>query len=104
VKKDKLTEKIIGCVIEVHKNPGPGLLESAYEQCGETNLCRLVKGIYYGYGSYKRVRIAISHKWGTGWAFYLNLAEKLTKAIQKASGNSQFSLKIPDEDSNPNIA
>lgn len=26
-----LTERIIGCAIEVHRNLGPGLLESAYE-------------------------------------------------------------------------
>lgn len=26
-----LTEKIIGCAIEVHRNIGPGLLESVYE-------------------------------------------------------------------------
>ncbi len=28
-----LTEKIIGAAIEVHKALGPGLLESAYEEC-----------------------------------------------------------------------
>ena len=28
-----LTEKVIGCAIEVHKAIGPGLLESAYEEC-----------------------------------------------------------------------
>ena len=28
---DALTEKIIGCAIEVHRNLGPGLLESLYE-------------------------------------------------------------------------
>ncbi len=28
-----LIEKIIGCAIEVHKPLGPGLLESAYEEC-----------------------------------------------------------------------
>jgi len=27
-----LTEKIIGCAIEVHRNLGPGLLESLYEK------------------------------------------------------------------------
>lgn len=27
-----LSEKIIGCAIEVHKNLGPGLLESVYEK------------------------------------------------------------------------
>ena len=30
---DLLTEKIIGLAIEVHKEQGPGLLESAYEEC-----------------------------------------------------------------------
>ena len=30
---DKLTEKVIGCAIEVHRALGPGLLESTYEQC-----------------------------------------------------------------------
>lgn len=28
-----LSYKIIGCAIEVHKNLGPGLLESVYEEC-----------------------------------------------------------------------
>ena len=31
--KDPLTEKIIGLAIEVHRELGPGLLESAYETC-----------------------------------------------------------------------
>ena len=30
---DKLSNKIIGCALEVHRNLGPGLLESTYEQC-----------------------------------------------------------------------
>jgi GxxExxY protein len=30
---DQLTEKIIGFAIEVHRCLGPGLLESAYEEC-----------------------------------------------------------------------
>ncbi len=33
-----ITEKIIGCAIEVHKLLGPGLLESAYEECLVHNL------------------------------------------------------------------
>lgn len=31
--KDPLTQKVIGCAIEVHRHLGPGLLESTYEQC-----------------------------------------------------------------------
>ncbi len=30
---NKTAEKAIGCAIEVHKNLGPGLLESTYQQC-----------------------------------------------------------------------
>jgi len=30
---EALTEKIIGAAIEVHRHLGPGLLESAYEEC-----------------------------------------------------------------------
>jgi GxxExxY protein len=31
--RDPLTEKVIGLAIEVHRVLGPGLLESAYEEC-----------------------------------------------------------------------
>jgi len=30
---DPLTHRVISCAIEVHRTLGPGLLESAYEQC-----------------------------------------------------------------------
>jgi len=33
MKINEITQKIIGCAIEVHRNLGPGLLESAYEEC-----------------------------------------------------------------------
>jgi GxxExxY protein len=41
--KDALTEKIIGCAIEVHRQLGPGLLESTYESalCVELELAGL---------------------------------------------------------------
>ena len=29
----ELTERVIGCAIDVHKQLGPGLLESIYEEC-----------------------------------------------------------------------
>ena len=32
-KLNELSYKVIGLAIEVHKNLGPGLLESAYEEC-----------------------------------------------------------------------
>ncbi|VGO15201.1 hypothetical protein PDESU_03783 [Pontiella desulfatans] len=33
MKFDDLSNKVIGCALKVHKELGPGLLESAYEQC-----------------------------------------------------------------------
>lgn len=30
---DDLSNKVIGCALNVHRELGPGLLESAYEQC-----------------------------------------------------------------------
>ncbi len=32
-KINEISYKIIGCAIEVHKELGPGLLESVYETC-----------------------------------------------------------------------
>ncbi|MFC1766861.1 GxxExxY protein [Planctomycetota bacterium] len=33
MKRDPFTEDIIGCMIEVHRTLGPGLLESTYQRC-----------------------------------------------------------------------
>ena len=33
MEKDPLTERVIGCAIDVHRVLGPGLLESIYQQC-----------------------------------------------------------------------
>jgi GxxExxY protein len=38
---DTLSRQVIGCAIEVHKLLGPGLLESAYEECLAYELNRL---------------------------------------------------------------
>ena len=43
-KHQNLTGNIIGCAIEVHKFLGPGLLESAYEECLTYEL--LKTGVY----------------------------------------------------------
>jgi GxxExxY protein len=33
VRFDQLSNKVLGCAIEVHRELGPGLLESTYENC-----------------------------------------------------------------------
>jgi len=45
MKVNELTGRIIGAAIEVHRLLGPGLLESAYEEC----LCRelILRGIRF---------------------------------------------------------
>ncbi len=54
--RDPLTESVLGAAIEVHRILGPGLLESAYEEC----LCHelSVKGLKFN----RQVALAISYK------------------------------------------
>jgi GxxExxY protein len=40
-KLDRITRRIIGCAIDVHRFLGPGLLESAYEACLAHDLERI---------------------------------------------------------------
>jgi GxxExxY protein len=40
LKFEQISNQIIGCAIEVHRALGPGLLESAYEQCLAHELAR----------------------------------------------------------------
>ena len=40
MKFDELSQSVIGCAIEVHRNLGPGLLESTYRQCLAYELSR----------------------------------------------------------------
>lgn len=53
---DRVTETIIGAAIEVHRNPGPGLLESAYEECLCYELGRR------GIGFHRQVSLPVSYK------------------------------------------
>ncbi|MGC1204838.1 MAG: GxxExxY protein [Flavobacteriaceae bacterium] len=56
---DKITENIIGAAIEVHKVLGPGLLESAYQEC----LFYELKAM--GYSVQKEVSQPITYKYIT---------------------------------------
>ena len=51
-----LSYKIVGCAIEVHKQLGPGLLESVYEKCLKHEL-RL-----NGFKVIDQVRVPVSYK------------------------------------------
>lgn len=51
----ELTWKVIGCAIEVHKELGAGLLESAYEKC----LCHELKLNGISFEQQKPVSISI---------------------------------------------
>ena len=46
---DDLSKRVIGCAIEVHRELGPGLLESSYEQClaHELSLSRIAFQLQY---------------------------------------------------------
>jgi GxxExxY protein len=54
--RDPLTERVIGVAIGVHRELGPGLLESAYEEC----FCFELKQAGVGYA--RQVPLAIVYK------------------------------------------
>ena len=54
--RDPLTERIIGAAIEVHRHLGPGLLESAYEEC----LCQELSAA--GLPFQRQVTIPVTYK------------------------------------------
>ncbi len=53
---NKITEKIIGSAIEVHRNLGPGLLESVYEEamCVELD----IQGVHYR----RQIAVPVNYK------------------------------------------
>jgi GxxExxY protein len=54
--ENELTERIIGAAIEVYRHLGPGLLESAYEECLCHELC--LNGIHFE----RQVPLMVSYK------------------------------------------
>jgi len=54
--ENELSNIIIGCAIEVHKQLGPGLLESAYRECLAYELSQ------YGLSVFKEVPMPITYK------------------------------------------
>ena len=51
-----LSYQIVGCAIEVHKELGPGLLESVYEKCLKHEL------ISKGFNIQQQVKVPVSYK------------------------------------------
>jgi GxxExxY protein len=80
---DFLTQKVIGCAIEVHKELGPGLLESSYECCLMYELAKA------GIVTKKQVVLPINYKGMlivSGYRIDILLPEKLIielKAVDK---------------------
>jgi GxxExxY protein len=81
--RDSLSEQVIGAAIEVHRGLGPGLLESAYEQC----LCYELSS--QGLDFVRQVALPIAYKQvnlDCGYRLDIVVAEKLLveiKAVEK---------------------
>ena len=83
---DQLAEAVIGAAIEVHRALGPGLLESAYEEC----LCSELKdrGITFE----RQVAVPVSYKTATldcGYRLDLLVEKKIIlelKAVERLEG------------------
>jgi GxxExxY protein len=80
---DSLSEAVIGRAIEVHRQLGPGLLESTYEEC----LCLELRE--YGLAVRRQVNVPIMYKGKAIAAIYrldLVVAERIVievKAVEK---------------------
>jgi GxxExxY protein len=62
---EELTNRVIGCAIEVHRHLGPGLLESTYEQClaDELSPSEIVLRLQVGLPvKYKEVRLDCGYR------------------------------------------
>ncbi len=81
--RDSLSAQVIGAAIEVHRGLGPGLLESAYEQC----LCYELSS--QGLDFERQVALPITYKQvnlDCGYRLDIVVAEKLLveiKAVEK---------------------
>jgi len=90
--RDPLTDRIIGCAIEVHRALGPGLLESAYERCLAHELA--LRGVPFR----QQVPVPVDYK-GTrlecGYRIDLLVDESVIlelKCVEKISGVHQAQL------------
>ncbi len=70
---NKITEAIIGAAIEVHRNLGPGLLESAYRKCLRYEL------LQRGYEALQEVPLPLKYK-----GIFLDCGYKLDLLVNDA--------------------
>src|SRR6516162_1654966 len=80
---DRLTEKVIGLAIEVHRQLGPGLLESAYEEC----LCLELQEA--GLAFRRQVPLPIIYKsvrLDCGYRFDLLIEDQLIRELKSVKG------------------
>ena len=65
MKFDELSNRVLGCAIEVHRELGPGLLESTYEQClaYELNRSKIPFQLQVGLPvEYKQIRLDCGYR------------------------------------------
>ena len=84
--RDPLTESVIGLAIEVHRELGPGLLESAYEEC----LCYELRSAVIPFGRqvplpvrYKEVRLDCGYRMDIVVDDKLIIELKTVEALQR---------------------
>ncbi len=87
-----LTERIIGCCIEVHRELGPGLLESVYEEC----LCVVLEEVGLTYDRQGMVPITFRGR-DLGVSFRYDVLVEQTvilelKAVDQVTGLHQAQL------------
>jgi len=85
--RDPLTERVIGLAIEVHRELGPGLLESAYEEC----LCYELHATGISFKRqvplpvrYKEVRLDCGYRMDVVVDGKLKIELKTVEALQRA--------------------
>ena len=80
--RDPLTHKVIGAAIEVHRLLGPGLLESAYEEC----LCHEMARLKVGFQ--RQVPLPVEYKLQAYWSSPVPLAA-IVAALQRGDRTGQ---------------
>jgi GxxExxY protein len=87
---EELTERIIGAAIEVHRALGPGLLESAYEEC----LCRELdlRGLKFQ----RQVPLPVAYKGvklDCGYRLDLIVQDEVILELSASSGSYPFTKR-----------